>query len=357
MGRKRRTDTNWLPHNATVNRGRYIYHPYLGIDKETGKPKYGKSVVLGYVGKTPRAEVLDRYDEAIGAKSGLTLKRLLDLYLASPVFAELTTGTRDQYLKYYRTIVNKPGSGTIFGNVLVGNLTVATMQAYLDKRTSEGAPRLATKELAFMQGAFRWAISVEHDGLDVVTFNPCKGVIKRRANKYSPDERYVEDTDYYHFLFMPGPEYIPLAMEIAYLCRLRLHEVLRLTEPAMLESGLLGKRGKGSKTNITAWSGRLQAVVDRCLTLPYSAKPIRPENRYLIHDISGAPIKESTFETAWQRRAKAFQANGGHRFTFHQIKAKGVSDFEGDKQASGGWVDPKMVLIYDRKPSVVKPTR
>lgn len=42
------------------------------------------------------------------------------------------------------------------------------------------------------------------------------------------------------------------------------------------------------------------------------------------------------------------------RFTFHDIKAKGVTDH--DKKASGHKTK-KMQAVYDRKPGVVAPTK
>ena len=47
----------------------------------------------------------------------------------------------------------------------------------------------------------------------------------------------------------------------------------------------------------------------------------------------------------------------GECFTLHDLKAKGITDTQGDKQAAGGHVDPKMVAIYDRLPLDVDPTR
>jgi hypothetical protein len=44
------------------------------------------------------------------------------------------------------------------------------------------------------------------------------------------------------------------------------------------------------------------------------------------------------------------------RFTFHDIKAKGVSDFDGDKKTASGHKSERMIEIYDRKRKVVKAT-
>jgi hypothetical protein len=42
---------------------------------------------------------------------------------------------------------------------------------------------------------------------------------------------------------------------------------------------------------------------------------------------------------------------------FHDLKAKGVSDFEGDKWQASGHMSPRMVTVYHRKIDRVASTR
>ena len=44
------------------------------------------------------------------------------------------------------------------------------------------------------------------------------------------------------------------------------------------------------------------------------------------------------------------------RFTLHDLKRKGVSDFQRDKLAASGHRSPKMLQIYDVLPATVAPT-
>jgi hypothetical protein len=44
-------------------------------------------------------------------------------------------------------------------------------------------------------------------------------------------------------------------------------------------------------------------------------------------------------------------------YTFHDLKAKGVSDFDGDKQAAGGHKSASMVNTYNRKKGKISPTK
>ena len=50
-------------------------------------------------------------------------------------------------------------------------------------------------------------------------------------------------------------------------------------------------------------------------------------------------------QTTWQRRMSGFES----RFSFHDIKAKGVSGFDADKKAASGHKSEKMIDVYDRK--------
>lgn len=79
---------------------------------------------------------------------------------------------------------------------------------------------------------------------------------------------------------------------------------------------------------------------------------------YIIHDDHGQPIIESTFDSAWQRlMVKASHLGLKERFTFHDLKAKGVSDFVGDKQRAAGHRTARMADVYDRKVERIKATR
>ncbi|MDD5276220.1 MAG: hypothetical protein PHR16_09075 [Methylovulum sp.] len=77
---------------------------------------------------------------------------------------------------------------------------------------------------------------------------------------------------------------------------------------------------------------------------------------YLIRSKSGDRLTESGFQTLWQRLMVKFADMGNIRFTFHDLKAKGISDTEGDKQVASGHRSSAMVDVYNRKPSLVLPS-
>ena len=79
---------------------------------------------------------------------------------------------------------------------------------------------------------------------------------------------------------------------------------------------------------------------------------------YLLHDAKGQPINLSSFRTAWNRlMSMALEKGLKERFTFHDLKAKGVSDFDGPKQLAAGYKSARMAEVYNRKPEKVPSTK
>ena len=90
---------------------------------------------------------------------------------------------------------------------------------------------------------------------------------------------------------------------------------------------------------LTLWSDRLKKAVETGLHGCIRTAEMTIVNR------NGSPVKKSSFQTTWQRRMVNFEP----RFSFHDLKAAGVSDFDGDKKAASGHKSERMVNVYDRK--------
>lgn len=343
---KRKKGNEWMPPQVTIKKGRYVLQNYLGcVD---GKPKYGKELVLGKTGETPKSKVWELYEDFKGITDSLTLQKLLDKYLASPQFKSLTTRTKKDYNNYYNIIVDLKLKKGFFGGVFVENITAGVIRKYLDKRTELGAPQAANKEVGFISSAFSWGYQ-----RDLVKKNPCIGVTRNAKIKR---QHYVEDKDYNRALEIASPSYVPLFMELAYLCRLRKNEVLSLTRANIKPEGLLVDRGKGSKGSLILWSDRLQSVIDECLKLPLKVQPINSSEIPLIHK-NGYKITIGAIDSAWKRLGKKLKEEGLQTFWMHDLKRKSVSDFKGDKLKASGHRDPKMLEIYDVKVEEVESTR
>jgi hypothetical protein len=110
-----------------------------------------------------------------------------------------------------------------------------------------------------------------------------------------PRTRYVEHEEYAavyrRALTKVKATYLPPAMELAYLMRLRPVEIRCLKKSDCIPEGIYARRLKGSREQIIEWSARLQAAV--------AAADIPVGSVYVLHDRAGQPITQSAFDSAW----------------------------------------------------------
>lgn len=163
--------------------------------------------------------------------------------------------------------------------------------------------------------------------------------------------------------------YIWMVMEFEYLCRQRGIETRTMTDKDVSDIGIETKRRKRSRTNITEWNDRLQAVTKAAQDARqeiYKAKgiatPLKAKDRPLIVNTLGETLKKEAYGSAWQRfitsAIKTGVINESERFSLHDLKRKGVTDTKGtddEKLKASGHRDPKMLTIYDKAKSIVKP--
>lgn len=339
MARKRNEAKHHaLPPYVYIRRGNYIHRPYLGDGK------FGKDVKL-CPDTALISEVWQRY-EAITTPGAprKTVGWLIDQYLASKQHIAKAPKTRKEYEKNARTLRNSPTkSGALFEQVDAERVTPGAIRKYIDNRAAQVS---ANREIAFLSICYSWAVE-----RDLMKANPCKEV---RRNSEKPRDRYVTDAEYQIIYDMAAPwPLIQCAMEFAYLCRMRLCEVLELKKSNILDSGLLIQRRKGSRGNITLWNDRLRAAVQATNSLPMPN--YAQDDAYLIRSQRGDKLTEDGFSTLWQRLMVMAETKGLERFTFHDLKAKGVSDTKGDKQTASGHRSAAMVDTYNRKLAEVDP--
>lgn len=336
MGRPRK-DRN-LPKYVYLRKGRYIYVPYLG------KGKRGKEIIL-CPGDSSISEVWRRYEQVTDAAPGDSLEWLCQEYHQSAKFKALARSTQNDYLKYHATIMSRGQNRTL----PYAALSPGMVRKYLDIRAAAGAPVLANREKAYLSAVYTWAI--QRDLLPPTYSNPCHKVSR---NPEKPRCRYVTDAEYeIVYNLATSPWYIRALMELGYLCRMRPGEARQVLLSDIHPEGLETRRFKGSRDAITRWSPRLCQAVQMALGHPTSI----PSN-HLFCDRHGTPLTSSAVKSAWDRiMAKALKNGLQEKYTMHDLKAKGVSDFEGDKQAASGHKTSAMVAVYDRKKPEVDSTR
>ncbi|MEX1196319.1 MAG: integrase [Pseudohongiellaceae bacterium] len=163
------------------------------------------------------------------------------------------------------------------------------------------------------------------------------------------------------------PAYIWMALEIAYLNRLRGIEVFASTDAEVLDEGFLCRRTKGSADTITRWNARLRAVVDaaqaeraRIWKARSRAIPLDPAKRPLLVSTAGGKVGQSSWQSAWRRFMDLAVREGvlseEQRFGLHDMKRRGATDTKGskaDKMESTGHSSLQMLKVYDTSIAVV----
>lgn len=198
-----------------------------------------------------------------------------------------------------------------------------------------------------MSRVFRWAFE-----RGKVPSNPCKGV---KQFKEQARTRYVTDREY-KALYDAAPLVVKIGMELAYLCCAREGDILDLKKSLLIDEGILIQQIKTSVSQIKAWSPRLRAAIQLTEELPLNQGVV---SIYVIHQQSGSRYTRDAFNSQWMKAKKlAVEKNPelDCQFTFHDLKAKGISDLSGtlnEKQEISGHKSAAQTARYDRKISIV----
>lgn len=318
------------------------YRQYLG------KGKFGPSVYLkDEQGRNLAADatlnsIIKAYRLAITGEQqqGRSLSWLLGRYFKSPAFAKLSPRGQKDYRWYADKITAMPGvNGAVFGDYPYKQITRKTMAALRDRLCDK--PTQANRRLQFLSAVFSWAIEEEH-----LEINPCKGVSRFSL---APRTRYASDNEYQLVYDCAGAyPWLQVMMELAYLCRARLGELRALPWSAVNDIGVFIERTKRSESETTTWTPRLRAAVD-------SARALEgPAGHYLIHGPDGQQITENQFRNAWRRTMDKALAQGlKKRFTFHDLKARGVTNHP---LQHSGHKSERMKSVYVRRAPQVQAT-
>jgi integrase len=339
--RPRHPQTQKLPPYVYKAKGRYILRTY---DPATQRQKETRLCD----GTATMAQVWAAYDARHLPPDHGTFRWLSRTYLDSPQFAQLAAGTQRDYQGAHRRIcAMELTDDRLLGDIPLSTWTSPLVQRWQDRRGKD-APVTCNREKSYMARVFAWGLARGH-----VTDNPVRAIPRLTEHART---RYVTDLEYTAALetaAASGTPYLVPVMELAYLLRARLAEVMDLQRTHLDADGILLHRRKGSRDSHIAWSPRLRAAVDAALAMHGQIA-----GRYLIQGGDYGRMKESTVQTAWQRLMVDWAAAGRERFTLHDLKAKGITDTkEGDKLAASGHRDPRMLAIYDRLPGRVTPAR
>jgi len=285
-----------------------------------------------------RAEVWTAYELWEGGQHGktFTVTDLIELYLASPQYTkEIKPQTQKDYLRYAKKIE------AVFGQAVPDSITSPVIQMYMDARGGQ-YPTAANRERTFLSIIFRWGkargfVSIEDPARAV------KPIKEKQAGRYVEDSEYLA---FYNWLESKGHTAHAAAMEIAYLCAARQQDVLALKRQDIIGEGLLICQQKTGKKQLKLWTERLHDAVELALKSNTSS---RSQSMYLIRGRSGQRFTRDGFNSTWSREQRAANEAGvlPARFRFHDLKIKGISDFEGDKQEFSGHKTRSMMERYN----------
>ncbi|GKL80905.1 tyrosine-type recombinase/integrase [Klebsiella pneumoniae] len=326
---RKNKDDAWMPPRVYLGRSAYEYHPKGGGNIRL----CDKTSTQAQVWSAWEALMNDRPDYSM-------LEGLIERFFNSGEFFELAPETQKDYRKYSKKIID------VFGKMPPDAIKPEHIRRYMDKRGIKSRTQ-ANREKAFMSRVYRWAYE-----RGFVKRNPTKGV---RQYKEVSRDRYITNEEY-QALYSVAPDIVKIAMELAYLCCARQNDVLEMKKSQFMEEGILIKQSKTSVAQIKAWSPRLNAALELAKNLPLNAGM---SSLYVIHQPAGGKYTRDGFNSRWRKakiEAQELYPHLSFDFTFHDLKAKGISDLKGnlyEKQAISGHKNVEQTARYDRKIAVV----
>ncbi|PHM33288.1 tyrosine-type recombinase/integrase [Xenorhabdus innexi] len=330
MARKRNNPAdNWMP--PRVRRGRSAY--------EFQTPDCRTIRLCDF--SATQTEVWIAYEKMLAEeKNEETLAALVKAFFRSPDFTDLSPQTQSDYLKNSKKLL------PVFGKMHPNNVKPEHVRKYMDKRGMKSKTQ-ANREKNFLSRVYGWGYE-----RGLVERNPCKGV---RQFKEKARDRYITDEEY-NALYSISPPVVQVAMELAYLCCARQSDILALTYAQINDTGIFIKQSKTSVSQIKAWTERLHNAIELSKTLPIDKGM---SSIYVLHQRNGTRYARDGFNSRWRKAREQAAQNFPEldfHFTFHDLKAKGVSDLEGplaEKQQISGHKNITQTARYDRKVNVV----
>ncbi len=326
MGRPRKDPKDiQLPPRVTKNKYSYVWKP-----KGTKK-----SISLGKIRETSMSKLWANYEKAKAERHDvMTFAKLWGMFLDSPTFTELATRTQSDYRQHQKKLL------AVFGKMKADDIKIEQVRIYMDKR-GVSSKNQANQEVSSMSRVFGWGFERGY-----VKGNPCRGI---RKFTLADRDVYIPDEDYLAVYECARIE-VKVAMEISYLCAAREGDVFDLIVSELMEDGIFIEQNKTGKKQIKKWTPRLRAAID----LAKKHLIGKSAAGYVIPSPSGGRMNKKTFNTWWNNAKKQAAVKLGRPVpgTFHDIKAKAISDYEGsskEKQMFSGHKTESQVVTYDRK--------
>jgi len=322
-----RTTNAYLPKYVTVIHGAYWY-----------RPPDAKSVRIAAEGDLAG---LYKFMAKLTAPEGpiTRMSEVFDRYIRE-VVPTLAERTQKDYLRHLSIL------RAWCGHMHPDELEPKDIGKFLDveKGKIQRNRQVAVLSAVYAKAVGRWYVAQK---------NPCRDVERNPTHRRT---RYVTDEEYLA-VYTLASERTRLMMDLALITGQRQGDLIALKWEAVTDSGIRLQQGKTGKKLIITKSEVLEAVLER-------AKALKPDlpREYVVRTRKGRPYTSEGFRAVWQRtmnqamRKKVIQ----ERFTFHDLRAKSVSDSETLEQAfeRAGHTSMSMTRgVYDRNFRKVTPLK
>lgn len=330
MGRRRQSNLS-LPLRMYLKHGAFYYVNKAG---KWLRLSDNKAVALAkwaeLEGGTPTVDNGDTYQQ--GTVGGLIQRYMIEI---APKKAPRTYQDNQQ---------EAANLLKVFAKVAAASIRPMHIARYLDVRGVK-APVRANREISLLSHVFSHAMR-----WGVMDANPCIGVAKHTEKGR---DRYVTDQEFEAVKNMASP-LISALMEFAYLTALRKGDILAMRRDQITEEGIWVKQSKTGAKQLYVWSPGLRKVVDRVNQLHTIVRGL-----HLFCNRRGQPYTDAGIKAMWNRVQVKWADAGGNRFTFHDIRAKALTDAKGkgmDAQAMAGHATQAMTDHYIKQREVKRVT-
>ncbi|BCM23821.1 integrase [Methyloradius palustris] len=333
MGRRRQTNLDLPPH-MHVKHGAYYF---VGRDKKWIRLSEDKALALSkwaeLEGETP---IPPNQEKPIKGSVGELITRYM-----------IEIAPRKAASTYQGNKMEAENLKKVFAKFQARAVLPTHIAKYLDTRGQKSTVR-ANREISLLSHIFSYGMR-----WGAVNSNPCIGVAK---HKEKGRDRYIMDAEFEGVKSIAG-ELIATVMDFAYITALRKGDILTLKLEQITDEGIWVKQNKTGAKQLYEWSPGLTDVVARAKALK---RPIR--GLYLFCTRQGLPYSDSGFKAMWHRVQVKWAEQGGNRFTFHDIRAKALTDAKGlglDAQSLAGHSSAAMTEHYikQREFKKVKPLK
>lgn len=325
-----RTKNAHLPMYVVPIHGSYWYRPPDGPDVRIGPVGEEHLVWKFMLERTQPQEI----------KPNATLKDYFERYKRE-VVPTLSPRTQKDYSRHIAILTR------VFGHMLPDEVRPRNVGAFLDrpKGKIQANRQVAVLSAIYAKMVGRWYVADR---------NPCIGVERNPSKKRT---RYVTDAEFQAVYSICSPR-LQLAMDLALLTGQRQGDLLRLEWKSVTDEGIHFRQGKTGKRLLVTPSPSLTAALERGRQMV----PRVDIGGYVIRTRHGKPYSSEGFRAMWQRTVKRAFKRGliSERFTFHDLRAKSVSDTANIQEAFERAGHTSMAMtrgVYDRGIRPVKPLK